>query len=299
MPPTSLPVRGLRSFTDGDAYGNEWREDRRRLDAWITEEFGWDPVTTVGLTMAFRRGIGYAAGVYVAVAGQNVVLTDNATNYLQRTPAGVISANTVAFTPTTHLPVGVATTAGGAITAFVDWREAVKALVLSLAPLASPAFTGTPTVPDDPYNATGWNGSLGIPTKNAVRDIIETIAPGAVAPVQARIIAIGDETTVITAGVAKVTFRMPHGATLVGLPRASLTTGSSAGVVTIDINEAGVSIFSTTLTIDQGEKTSTTAATPAVVSDTALADDAEITIDIDGAGTGATGLKVTLYWRPT
>jgi hypothetical protein len=43
-----------------------------------------------------------------------------------------------------------------------------------------------------------------------------------------------------------------------------------------------------------GEKTSTTAATPAVISDSALADDAEITIDIDGAGTGAKGLKVYL-----
>lgn len=160
-------------------------------------------------------------------------------------------------------------------------------------------FTGDVVVPDEAYDATGWNGNNEAPTKNAIRDIIETIAPGAVAPVQARIIAIGDETTVITAGVAKVTFRMPHGATLVGLPRASLTTASSSGAVTIDINEGGVSIFSTTLTIDQGEKTSTTAATPAVVSDTALADDAEITIDIDGAGTGAVGLKVTLYWRPT
>jgi hypothetical protein len=31
-----------------------------------------------------------------------------------------------------------------------------------------------------------------------------------------------------------------------------------------------------------------------VISDTALADDAEITIDIDTAGTGATGAKVWL-----
>ncbi len=44
------------------------------------------------------------------------------------------------------------------------------------APLDSPTFTGTPTVPDDSYDATGWNGSTGIPTKNAIRDKIEAIS---------------------------------------------------------------------------------------------------------------------------
>ena len=43
------------------------------------------------------------------------------------------------------------------------------------------------------------------------------------------------------------------------------------------------------------EKTSTTAATAPVISDWSLADDAEITIDIDQVGDGtAKGLKVTL-----
>lgn len=107
------------------------------------------------------------------------------------------------------------------------------------------------------------------------------------------IIAVSDETTAITTGTAKVTFRMPFAMTLSGV-RASLGTASSSGNPAIDINEGGVSIFSTTLTIDANEKTSTTAATAAVLSDTALADDAEITIDIDTAGTGAKGLKVAL-----
>lgn len=106
-------------------------------------------------------------------------------------------------------------------------------------------------------------------------------------------IAVSDETTAITTGTAKVTFRMPHAMILTEV-RASLSTTSSSGNPAIDVNEAGVSIFSTTLTIDSGEKTSTTAATPAVISDSSLADDAEMTIDIDTAGTGATGLKVYL-----
>ena len=110
------------------------------------------------------------------------------------------------------------------------------------------------------------------------------------------IIAVSDETTALTIGTGKVTFRMPYAMKLTSV-RASLTgAGSTSGTTTIDINEAGSSVLSTKLTIDFGEKTSTTAAVPAVISDSALADDAEITIDIDAVTGGAdeTGLKVTL-----
>jgi len=109
--------------------------------------------------------------------------------------------------------------------------------------------------------------------------------------IEVLMIALGDETTAITTGTAKVTFRMPWALTLTAV-RASLTTASSSGIPTFDINEAGTTILSTKLTIDASETTSTTAATPAVISDTALADDAEITIDIDTAGTGAKGAKI-------
>lgn len=107
------------------------------------------------------------------------------------------------------------------------------------------------------------------------------------------VVAVGDESTAITTGAAKVTFRMPYAFTLTAV-RASLTTASSSGIPTVDINEGGASILSTKLTIDAGEKTSVTAATAVVISDGSLADDAEITIDIDVAGTGAAGLKVYL-----
>lgn len=106
-------------------------------------------------------------------------------------------------------------------------------------------------------------------------------------------IACSDETTNLTTGTAVVTFRMPHAMTMQGV-RASLSTASSSGVVDVDVKEGGVSIFSTRLTINANEKTSVTAATAAVISDLSLADDAEITVDIVAAGTGARGLKVWL-----
>ena len=108
------------------------------------------------------------------------------------------------------------------------------------------------------------------------------------------LVAVGDETTAITTGTAKLTFRMPFAMTLDALPRASLTTASSSGLVTVNIKESGTTIFSTKVTIDQSELTSETAATPAVLSDTSLADNAVITIDIDGSGTNAAGLKVLI-----
>jgi hypothetical protein len=108
-------------------------------------------------------------------------------------------------------------------------------------------------------------------------------------------LAASDETTALTTGTAKVTFRMPHAMTLTSV-RASLTTAQASGsIFTVDINQSGVSVLGTKLTIDNTEKTSVTAATAATITTSALTDDAEITIDIDQIGNGtATGLKITL-----
>jgi hypothetical protein len=108
-------------------------------------------------------------------------------------------------------------------------------------------------------------------------------------------LAASDETTALTTGTAKVTFRMPHAMTLTSV-RASLTTAQASGsIFTVDINQGGTSVLGTKLTIDNTEKTSVTAATAATITTSALTDDAEITIDIDQIGNGtATGLKITL-----
>lgn len=107
--------------------------------------------------------------------------------------------------------------------------------------------------------------------------------------------ACSDEATPLASGTNKIRFRMPYAMTLSEV-RASLVTAQTSGsIFTVDINEGGTTILSTKLTIDNTEKTSTTAATAAVISDTSLADDAEISVDIDQIGDGtATGLKVTL-----
>ena len=108
------------------------------------------------------------------------------------------------------------------------------------------------------------------------------------------VIACSDETSDLTTG-EKVVFRMPYAYTVEAV-RASLTTAATGGtLLTVDINEGGSSILSTKLTIDASETTSTTAATPAVISDSALADDAEMSIDIDAIGSTNTGKGLKVY----
>ena len=108
------------------------------------------------------------------------------------------------------------------------------------------------------------------------------------------VIACSDETSNLTTG-EKVVFRMPYAYTVEAV-RASLTTAATGGtLLTVDINEGGTTILSTKLTIDASETTSTTAATPAVISDSALADDAEMSIDIDAIGSTNTGKGLKVY----
>lgn len=106
-------------------------------------------------------------------------------------------------------------------------------------------------------------------------------------------IAASDLTTNITTGTSKAYFRMPYAATLSEVRVSLLAAGTGTGI-TVDINEDGTTVLSTKLTTDATEKTSTTATTAAVISDSALADDAEITIDFDAVPTNGQGVIVTL-----
>lgn len=108
-----------------------------------------------------------------------------------------------------------------------------------------------------------------------------------------------DRTTPITAGTGKARIRLPCAVTLTEV-RASLTTAQASGnIFTVDINEGVTSILSTKITIDNTEKSSKDATTPPVISDTSLADDAEITVDVDqiGNGTAVEGMVWLIGWE--
>jgi hypothetical protein len=85
--------------------------------------------------------------------------------------------------------------------------------------------------------------------------------------------------------------------------QANLSTASSSGLPTIQIANVtqGWDILSTKLTLDANEKSSRTAATAFVIDTSSyhnrLLTGDEIRFDIDGAGTGAKGLSVTVSAR--
>lgn len=139
------------------------------------------------------------------------------------------------------------------------------------------------------------SGGGALVAANNLSDVSNAVTAGAnIKPIESLIIACSDETTAITTGTAKVTFRMPYAFTVTAV-RASVTTAPTGSTILIDINEGGTTILSTKLMIDATEKTSTTAATPYVISDSSLADDAEITIDFDQVGATIAGAGVKVY----
>lgn len=117
------------------------------------------------------------------------------------------------------------------------------------------------------------------------------------------IVALSDETTDLTTGTGKAIFNMPFAMTLTGV-KANCTTAPVGSTIIVDINENGSTIMNTHATqnkliIEASETSSTTAGgtNVAVLTDTALANDAFISFDIDqiGSSTAGKGLKVTLY----
>lgn len=155
-------------------------------------------------------------------------------------------------------------------------------------------------------NTTNWNDALYLRLYSVVtgasavtsyadyRQAYGNAGGGGGSSVQCIPIACSDETTPLTTGSAKVTFRMPYAFTLFEV-RSSVTDAPTGSMLTVDINEGGTTILSTKLTIDATEKTSTTAAAAAVISDVNLADDAEITIDIDTVGSTVAGAGLKVY----
>ncbi len=107
--------------------------------------------------------------------------------------------------------------------------------------------------------------------------------------------AASDELTAITTGTNKLVFRAPYAFTLTAV-KASVTTAPTGSTILIDINENGTSVINTKLMINASSKTSVGAATPYVITDSSIADDAEISIDFDqvGSSVAGSGVKITL-----
>ena len=123
---------------------------------------------------------------------------------------------------------------------------------------------------------------------------------GNIAPTLSFIVSLTAEDGDLTVADNLAQIRMPFAFTLTEV-RAFVNTAPVGAALTFDITEGGSTILSTLITIDVTEKTSESAATPPVISDTTLADDSIIgfNCDVIGSSTAGAGAKIMLIGYET
>lgn len=109
-------------------------------------------------------------------------------------------------------------------------------------------------------------------------------------------VAASDEATALSVTAAAVTFEWPADVLVTAIYSFITGAAASSGPVMVDVNDDGVSLFSTRPMIDIGENSSRNGTVPAVLTTpagvTVLAGSV-MTVDIDEPGDSATGLKIT------
>ncbi len=105
--------------------------------------------------------------------------------------------------------------------------------------------------------------------------------------------ACSDQTSDISAGAAKFTFRITHAMTLTGV-HATMTSAPTGSTAIFDILNGGSTIFSTKLSIDASEKSSNTAFSAAVISSPSIAAFDEISVNFDQIGSTNPGKGVVI-----
>ena len=106
-----------------------------------------------------------------------------------------------------------------------------------------------------------------------------------------------DEVTPLLVGGIKTTFRSPYAMDLTnGYIRISVTDAPVGSPLIVDVHMNGSTVFSTLVQIDDGARTSVGSSVPAVLSVTAIPDDAEYFVYVTAVGStfAGTGLKVAV-----
>jgi len=161
-----------------------------------------------------------------------------------------------------------------------------------------------PTIPAAQVNSD-WNALSGlaailnkpnlaaVATSGSYNDLINT--PDVPPNITCLQFAASNETSPLAVASNLITLRSPYDFYCTEV-RASLTSAQTAGsVFTVNVLLNGTSMFSTLLSIDNGESTSVTAAIPAVISNPYILDDVQIRVNVTQIGNStATGLKITL-----
>lgn len=227
----------------------------------------------------FAAAITDETGTGAVVLAVSPALTGNPTATTQSSGNNSTRVATTAYADTSS-----SNAASGAVTSAVTTAESYTDTVLSTsanirAAVSDETGTGSLVFATSPTLVTPV---LGTPASGDMRNTLHT-------PTE-YCWAISDyNTTTIIAATGLATEYLSGAFTVTGV--RAYTRTAPTGLMTIDINEAGTSIMTTTkLTIDANEKSSGTAATAPVITDTAIAANAEITVDVDSTTGGKGGV---------
>lgn len=118
------------------------------------------------------------------------------------------------------------------------------------------------------------------------------------APKYSMTIALSDLTSDLTVGTSKAYWEAPFPITITGVT-ATVIEAPTGADIEVDINEAGVSILSTVISVDAGQVRSLDSTPQPVVSDALIA--GRLTFDIDQVGStnAGKGLQVTIEYTET
>lgn len=108
-------------------------------------------------------------------------------------------------------------------------------------------------------------------------------------------VAMSDMTTDLTTGTAKAVWFAPENGTLEAV-FIGVHDPSSSGIVRVDMNDSGGSVFTTRPAIDATEATSITGTNAVLDGTVSFSKGDKFTFDIDDAGTDAKGLQISIEY---
>lgn len=234
--------------------------------------------TTGALTIANGKTLTVSNTITLAGTDSTVMTFPSSSATIARTDAGQTFTGVQVFT-SPRIITDISDTNGNEIFKITATASAVNEFTI-----ANAATGNSPTL-----SATGSDSNIDINLVPKGNGIVK-------GELKRFMVRLKDSTTNLATGTTiGGDFRIANRAITIKAVGAYVDTAATGGtLLTIDINEAGSTILSTKITLDASEKTSTTAVTPAVISDSAIAADAVITFDIDAVGntTPGTGLVV-------
>jgi hypothetical protein len=188
----------------------------------LAETLDEDPDSTVDLTWGYTAGVIRYGTTVTSIAAGTVLLTDDATNYVEVNSSGTVSANTTSFTAG-RMPLRIVVASGGAQTTSTDKRAwYVGATSYQSAPLTNHGIlvaSGT-----DNFKSLGaaTNGQLPIGSTGAD-------------PVLAALTGTADQITV-TNGAGTITLSTPQSINTTSSPQFAGVTLGNEGLHLLDTN---------------------------------------------------------------